>query len=151
LARAVATHVAVSRARLLAALTGVALVAGALVPGVPLGLVVAVCAASWFSVGSSVVSELALALGRARIWNIRFPLENALVAAGAVAGAAVSGASGAIAGMAVATACTFAVLAVPVLPALLRSSGAAGLPPGADTYARFETASVILTTVILRG
>src|SRR5947209_2151583 len=151
LARAVAAHVAVSRARQLAALTVAALVAALVVPGLPLGLVAAVCAASWFSVGSSVVSELALALGRPRVWNARFPLENALVAAAAVAGHAAFGASGAVIGIAAASACTFVVLAAPVVPSLLRSPSAAGLPAGASSYARFETASVILTTVILRS
>jgi O-antigen/teichoic acid export membrane protein len=151
LARAVAAHVAISRARQLAALTAVALVAGALIPNVPLGLVAAVCAASWFSVGSSVASELALALGRPRVWNARFPVENVLVTVAAVVGNATFGTSGAVVGIAFASVCTFAVLAAPVVPVLRRAPSAAGLPAGADRYARFETASVILTTVILRG
>ncbi len=150
-ARTVAEHVAISRARLLAPISVGATLVAIVVPHAPVGLVVAVCASSWFSVGSTITSELALAIGRPRVWNARFPLENLLVLLSAIVGDAAFGITGAIVGIAVATTATFCVLAAFVVPHLARAPRGPGLPPGASSYARFETASVILSTVILRG
>jgi O-antigen/teichoic acid export membrane protein len=102
-------------------------------------------------VGSSVAAELGLAIGRPRLWNARFPLENGLVVVAAPAGLAVSGAHGAIAGMALACAATFAVLYRGVARELRAAPAGAPLPPEAATYARFQTVTVILATLVARG
>lgn len=150
-ARAVAEHVMRSRAGLLTAISVVATVVAIVVPRAPVGLIVAICASSWFSVGSTILSELALAIGLPRVWNARFPLENLLVLGCAIGGDAAFGISGAIVGIAVATSVTFCALGVFVVPHLAGASPGQTLPAGASSYARFETASVIVTTVILRG
>jgi O-antigen/teichoic acid export membrane protein len=150
-ARAVAAEVARSRARVLALLTAAALVLAPTVLDVPPAVVAAVCLAAWCSVGSSVASELGLALARPRVWNARFPLENGLVVVGAIAGHAVSGAHGAIVGMLLACAATFAVLAREVADDLRAAPAGVPLPPEAATYARFQTVTVILGTLVKRG
>ena len=151
LARAVARHVAIGRARALAALTALAVLLALLVPGAPVGLVATVCLAGWFSVGSSIAAELALALGRTRLWNARFVLENLLVVLAAIAGDALLGTSGPIVGLAFAAALTFAVLASGVAPLLRAGAPGVELPAGLGRFARLETASVLILTVVLRG
>src|SRR5436190_11388268 len=105
--RALVARVVRMRVPLLAGLTLAAIPASWLVPGVSVGVALAVCAAAWFAVGSSVVAEVALGLGRTRVWNLRFPLENGLVLVGAVGGHAAFGGVGAILGLPLATAATF--------------------------------------------
>ena len=150
-ARAVAAGVARSRARILGVLTAAALVLAPALLDVPLAVTAAVCLAAWCSVGSSVASELSLALGRPRLWNLRFPLENGLVVAAAPAGYAVGGAHGAIVGLLLATAATFAVLFAGVARELREAPGGVPLPAGAASFARFQTVTVILGTLIKRG
>ena len=150
-ARAVAQSVAVSRARILGVLTAAAVALGPTLLGVPLSVTLVVCAAAWFSVGSSVASELGLALGRPRMWNTRFPLENGLIVLAAPAGHAAGGATGAIVGMALACAVTFAVLATPLVADLRGVLAGEALPAGAVSYARLETVSVVVGTLINRG
>lgn len=150
-ARAVALSTAASRARVLAALSVAVLATLPPVLDVPLPVTLAVCAAMWCSVASSVVSELALALGRTRVWNARFPLENALVVVAAPAGYAAGGADGAIYGLAAASAATLALLS-PGLAGDLRAAPRTGkLPPDAAVYARIQTVSVLLSTLVMRG
>ena len=151
LARTVARSVAISRARILAALTAAAVALAPPVLGVPLLLTLVVCAAAWCSVGSSIASELALAAGRSGVWNIRFPLENALVVVAASAGYATAGAHGAITGMALACAATFAVLFTRLATHLRGARGGPRLPAGAVAYVRLETVSVVLGTIVMRG
>jgi O-antigen/teichoic acid export membrane protein len=150
-ARAVARSVAASRAKTLAVLTAAALIVAPTVLGVPVALTLAVCVAAWCSVGSSVASELGLAIGRTRIWNARFPLENALVVVGAPVGHGLSGSHGAIAGMVLACAATFAMLYRRVAGDLRTAPAGAGLPPEAVAYARLQTITVILGTLVKRG
>jgi O-antigen/teichoic acid export membrane protein len=149
--RAVAVSVGRSRVRVLGALTAAALVAGPLVLDVPVGVTLAVCAAAWSSVGSSIASELALGLGRHRVWNARFPLENGLVVAGAPAGHALLGGDGAIYGMALGCVLAFAMLAPRAMAGLRGTPAGDPLPPEAVGYARLQTATVILGTVVMRG
>ena len=150
-ARAVARSVGASRARMLAVLTVAAAVLAPTVLDVPLAETLTVCAAAWCSVGSTIASELGLALGRARVWNARFPLENGLVVVAAPVGHAVSGAHGAIAGMALACAATFAVLYRWVAGELREAPAGAPLPPEAVAYARLQTVTVTLATLVKRG
>ena len=111
----------------------------------------AVCLAAWCSVGSSIAAELGLALGRPRLWNARFPLENAMVVAAAPAGYTVAGKHGAIAGLLLATALTFGVLFAGIARELREAPAGVPLPPEAMTYARFQTVTVILGTLVKRG
>lgn len=150
-ARAVAANVARSRARILGALTVAALVVVPAFLDVPPAVTAAVCLAAWCSVGSSIASELGLALGRPRLWNARFPLENGLVVAAAPAGYAVAGEHGAIAGLLLATTITFGVLFAGVARELREAPPGIPLPPQAVTYARFQTGTVILGTLVQRG
>ena len=150
-ARAVAASIAASRVRALAALTVAALAIAPPVLDVPLPVTLAVCAAAWFSVASSVVSQLALALGRTRVWNARFPLENALVVAAVPAGYAAGGSDGAIYGLALATAATLALLSPRLARDLRGAPRTDGLPSGAAAYARVQTVSVVLSTLVIRG
>ena len=149
-ARAVAASVASSRARILGVAT-VAAVAGAVALDLSVPLTLVVCAAAWCSVGSSVASELGLAVGRPRVWNARFPLENGLVVVAAPAGHALSGSHGAIGGMALACATTFVVLFQRLAGELRSAPAGAALPPEAATYARLQTITVILGTFVNRG
>jgi O-antigen/teichoic acid export membrane protein len=119
--------------------------------GVPLALTLLVCAAAWCSVASSVASELGLALGRPGLWNLRFPVENALVVAAVPLGYALAGADAAIAGMACACVLTFVLLFGRLAADLHRAAAGGELPPGAAAYARLETVSVVLGTTIKRG
>ena len=151
LARAVARHVAIGRARALAALTTLAVLLAFVVPGANAALVATVCLAGWFSVASSIAAELALALERTRLWNARFVLENLLVVLAAIAGHAALGTTGAIVGLAVAAALTFVVLAAGIGPVLRGAAAGIELPAGLGRYARLETASVLIVTVVLRG
>ena len=144
LARAVARHVAIGRARALAALTTLACLLALVVPGATAGLVATVCLAGWFSVGSSIAAELALALGRTRLWNARFVLENLLVVLAAIAGHALLGTTGAIVGLAFAAALTFVVLAAGDRSLLRGGAPGIGLPAGLGRFARLETASVLI-------
>jgi O-antigen/teichoic acid export membrane protein len=150
-ARAVAAGVARSRARMLALLTVAAAVAGPALLGVSLPVTLAVCLAAWCSVGSSIVSELGLALGRPRVWNARFPLENGLVVVAAVAGHAVAEAHGAIVGLVLACGATFALLLAEVAGELRAAPAGSALPAEAVGYARLQTVTVILGTLVKRG
>jgi O-antigen/teichoic acid export membrane protein len=150
-ARAVARSVAASRAKTLAVLTAAALIVAPTVLDVPIALTLLVCVAAWCSVGSSVTSELGLAIGRPRVWNARFPLENALVVVAAPVGHGLSGSHGAVAGMALACAVTFMVLYRRVAGQLRAAPAGAGLPPEAVAYARLQTITVILGTLVKRG
>ena len=150
-ARAVAASTAASRARVLSALTVAALATLPPLLDVSLSVTLAVCAAAWCSVASSVVSELALAVGRSRVWNARFPLENALVVVAAPVGYAAGGADGAIYGLAAATAATLALLSPGLVGDLRGAPRTSGLPPGAVAYARIQTVSVVLSTLVMRG
>jgi O-antigen/teichoic acid export membrane protein len=150
-ARTVARSVAASRARTLGVLTVAAVGLCPTLLDVPLLEVVTVCAAAWCSVGSTIAAELGLALGRPRVWNARFPLENGLVVVAAPAGHAVSGGHGAVAGMALACAATFGLLYRRVAVDLRGAPAGAPLPPGAVAYARLQTVTVILGTLVKRG
>jgi O-antigen/teichoic acid export membrane protein len=150
-ARAVAASTAASRARVLAALTVVALAIAPPLLDVPLAVMLAVCAAAWCSVASSVVSELSFALGRTKVWNARFPLENALVVAAVPAGYAAGGSDGAIYGLAAATAAALALLSPGLVGDLRGAPRTGGLPAAAAAYARIQTVSVVLSAVVLRG
>ena len=136
---------------MLTGLTVAAAVVGPTLLHVPLLVALVVCAAAWCGVGSSIASELGLAVGRPRVWNARFPLENGLVVVAAPAGHAVSGAHGAIAGLALACAATFAVLFRQVAAELRGAPVGAQLPQGAAAYARLQTVTVILGTLVARG
>ncbi len=150
-ARAVARSVAASRAKVLAALTVIAAVIGPAALHVQLVTALIVCAAAWCSVGSNVASELGLGLGRPRVWNVRFPLENALVVVAAPAGHDLWPAHGAVAGLGLACAITFAVLYQRVARDLRHAPRGAALPPEAAAYARLQTITVILGTIVKRG
>jgi O-antigen/teichoic acid export membrane protein len=150
-ARSMARDVAAGRARLLAVLTVAAVALAPTLLDVPVVVVVAVCAAAWCSVGSSIASELALALRRTRVWNARFPLENSLIVAAAVGGHAALGTRGAIVGMAIASAMTFALLFGGILGELRRAPAGGPLPPEAAMYARLQTLTVVLNTLVTRA
>jgi O-antigen/teichoic acid export membrane protein len=150
-ARAVATSVAAARARVLGAGTVAALALGPLVLDLPVLVVLAVCVAAWSSVGSSIASELALALGRARVWNARFPLENALVIGLALAGHAAFGTHGAIAGMALGCVVVFALLLRVIVRDLRGAPTGPALPAEASAYARLQSLTAIIGTLVTRG
>jgi O-antigen/teichoic acid export membrane protein len=149
--RALVHRVARSRAPLLAALTLAAIPAAWLVPGLPLGVALAVCAAAWFAVASSVLAEVALGLGRTRVWNLRFPIENALVVGAAVGGHAALGHPGAILGLPLATAVTFSLLAPPVAGELRGAPSGAALPPGTLSFARLSSLTVLVFVAVTRS
>ena len=149
--RTVLRRVAASRATVLLTVT---VAAAALVPTllhVPLWITLVVCLAAWWSVASSVASEISLALSRTLAWNLRFPVENTLIVAVVPIGAAVDGAHGALTAMALACVATFGVLYSGLTRDLAAARSGAALPPGATGYARVETLVVILSTVVLRG
>ena len=152
LARALGRRVLATRALALAVLTVLAIAGIELLgSGAPWAVVVAAALAAWFSVGSGIASELALALNRTRIWNARFPLENGLVVVGALVGHAALGSHGAIVGIACAAGATFLVLAPRVLSDLRRVPAEGPVPAGLASYARLQTTTVLLFIMIVRG
>jgi O-antigen/teichoic acid export membrane protein len=149
--RALVARVVRMRVPLLAALTLAAIPASWLVPGVSLGVALAVCGAAWFAVGTSVVAEIALGLGRTRMWNLRFPLENGLVLVAAVAGHAAFGGVGAIIGLPLAMAVTFALLTPAVARELRGAEPGAELPPGTLRFARLTSFTVLVFVAVTRA
>jgi O-antigen/teichoic acid export membrane protein len=150
-ARSLAAAVARSRALTLGALSVAALALTPVLLDIPIWVTAAVCVAAAASVGSSIVAELALALNRTRVWNARFPLENGLVVAAAPLGYEAAGAHGAIGGLLVACVLAFALLLGRMLGALRGPEGGGPLPPEAMRYARLQTGTVALGTLIKRA
>jgi O-antigen/teichoic acid export membrane protein len=151
-ARALATRLSRWRAAQVAAaaLAGgvLALLAPDTFPPVVTAFVVAAIAVD---VGATVAFQTALAFGRTGLWSFRFPLQNVLLACGAVLLYSAFGTAGAVAAIALASGAAMAVGAAAVLPRLLRAPGDGTIPAGALRFGALQAASSLLTQAKERG
>jgi len=126
-ARALVRRVAAARAALLTLLAGAAAAAALLAPGsvsaLEFGLV---GAAAVLGAGATLASQLALGLERTVAWSLRYPLENAVIVAGALVLYPLAGRDGALAAIALGA----ALHALALGPSRRRGRPwAAGTPP----------------------
>jgi O-antigen/teichoic acid export membrane protein len=102
-------------------------------------------------VAATLIYQVALALGRARLWSFRFPLQNTVLVVAALALHATSGVNGAIAAVAIASGSALLV-GIPVAVRELRPAGALpSLPPGALRFGILQGLSGFFVQIALRG
>jgi O-antigen/teichoic acid export membrane protein len=152
-ALALALRVGRTRALLVAVLAALAAAGALLAPGEPRALhVVLVAAAALLGAAATLLSQLCLGLDRTAAWSLRYPLENGVIVAGALALHAGAGLDGAIAAIALGAAAALVLAAATARPAL-RGAGArtAALPAGALRFARLQAVGGALTQIVHRG
>jgi O-antigen/teichoic acid export membrane protein len=103
------------------------------------------------SVAATVVFQTALAFGHTALWSFRFPLQNVILAAGAVGLYAVAGTSGAVAAVALAPGVALALGAPRVAPRLRRAGQDAPIPQGAIRFGLLQALSSLLLQLQQRG
>lgn len=151
-ARALALRIGRARAALLAALAAAALVAALLAPGDLNALQVAlVGVAALLGAAATLLSQLALGLERNAAWSLRYPLENGVIVAGALALYPIAGLDGALAALALGAGAALALGVATAAPALRGAGREAALPAGALRFARLQAAAGTLTQVVHRG
>jgi O-antigen/teichoic acid export membrane protein len=100
--------------------------------------------------GATAVSQVALGLGRIAAWSVRFPLENLILVAAAIALHSWAGTNGAVAALAVAGAAGLGFGAIAV--ADVRAAGRMeGLPRGAIRFGALSALATALLLVCQRG
>jgi O-antigen/teichoic acid export membrane protein len=151
-ARALVRRVAAARAALLTLLVGAAAAAALLAPGsvsaLELGLV---GAAAVLGAGATLASQLALGLERTVAWSLRYPLENAVIVAGALVLYPLAGRDGALAAIALGAAAALALGLATAWPALRGGHATGVVPAGALRFARLQAAGGALTQAVHRG
>ena len=151
-ARALALRVGRTRLLLLVGLAAAAAVGALLAPGdVGPTAIALVAAAALIGAAASLLSQLALGLGRTAAWSLRYPLENGVIVAGALALYPSVGLDGAIAAIALGAAAALALGIATTSPALRGARGGAALPAGVLRFARLQAAGGALTQTVHRG
>lgn len=151
-ALALVRRVAVTRASLLAVLGASAAAGALLAPGSVTALQAgAVASAALLGAAATLVSQLGLGLERTAAWSLRYPLENAVIVAGALVLYPIAGLDGALVGIALGAAAALALSISSAWPALRGARHGAQLPAGALQFARMQAASGALTQVVHRG
>jgi O-antigen/teichoic acid export membrane protein len=151
-ARALALRVGRTRALLLGVLAVLAATGALLAPGEPRVLHVAlVAAAALLGTAATLLSQLCLGLDRTAAWSLRYPLENGVIVAAALALYPAAGLDGAIAAIALGAAAALGLGIAAAVPALRGARSGAALPPGALRFARLQAAAGALTQAVHRG
>jgi PST family polysaccharide transporter len=151
-ALALALRVGRTRALLLAVLAALAAAGALLAPGELRVLpVLLVAAAAVLGGAATLLAQLCLGLERTAVWSLRYPLENGVIVAGALALHAGAGLDGAIAAIALGAAAALVLAATAARTALRGARPAAALPAGALRFARLQAAGGTLTQAVHRG
>ena len=102
-------------------------------------------------VAATLIYQVALALGRPRLWSFRFPLQNTLLVVAVLTLHAAAGVNGAVAAVAIASGGVLLV-GVPVVARQLRpAQPLQSLPPGALRFGILQGVSGFFVQVTLRG
>jgi O-antigen/teichoic acid export membrane protein len=151
-ARALVRRVAAARAALLALLAAATAAVALLAPGSVSALQLAlVGSAAALGAGATLVSQLALGLERTLAWSLRYPLENAVIAGGALVLYPLAGLDGALAAITLGAAAALALAAAATWPALRGARAGGTLPAGTLRFARLQAAGGALTQAVHRG
>jgi O-antigen/teichoic acid export membrane protein len=102
-------------------------------------------------VAASVAFQTALGFGHAGLWSFRFPFQNVLLTASALALYEVAGTTGAIGAIALASGGALLLAAPTVVPRLLRAAPGAPIPAGAMRFGLFQAMSSALGQLQQRG
>ena len=113
--------------------------------------VLLVAAAAVLGTAATLLSQLSLGLERTVAWSLRYPLENAIIVAGALALYPRAGLNGAIAAIALGAGAAFVLGLCTAGPALRGARQGVALPAGVLRFARLQAASGALTQVVHRG
>lgn len=151
---ALALALRIARFRALMVLAAIALVAvlAVVVPErFPTAAALFVSIALVLDVAATLLYQVALALGRPRLWSFRFPLQNTLLVVAALALHATAGVNGAIAAVAIASGGALLV-GVPLVVRQLRpAKPLPALPPGALRFGILQGVSGFFVQITLRG
>jgi O-antigen/teichoic acid export membrane protein len=152
LALALAVRIARFRALMVVAAIGLVVALATVVPErFPTEAALFVSIALALDVAATLIYQVALALGRRRLWSFRFPLQNTLLVVAALALHATAGVNGAIAAVAIASGGALLV-GVPVVARQLRpTKPLASLPPGALRFGILQGVSGFFVQITLRG
>ncbi|MEA2130932.1 MAG: hypothetical protein QOJ85_3823 [Solirubrobacteraceae bacterium] len=150
-ARALVRRVAAARAALLTLLAGAAAAAALLAPGSVSALELGLAAAAVLGAGATLASQLALGLERTVAWSLRYPLENAVIVAGALVLYPLAGRDGALAAIALGAAAALALGLATAWPARRGGHATGVVPAGALRFARLQAAGGALTQAVHRG
>lgn len=102
-------------------------------------------------VAATLIYQVALALGRPRLWSFRFPLQNTILVVAVLTLHAAAGVNGAVAAVAIASGGVLLV-GVPVVTRHLRpAKPLQSLPPGALRFGILQGVSGFFVQVTLRG
>ena len=112
------------------------------------GLVVLALA---LDVGATLASQVALALGRTRIWSFRFALQNAVLVPAALGLYAIAGVPGAVGGIVVASAVALLWTAVSVAGPLRSDASDGEIPPGALRFGVLQGLAGVCNQIVHRG
>lgn len=127
---------------------GLALVERGIFPIVP-SLLVALALA--LEIGATLAFQLTVALGKTIWWSFRYPFQNLLLAAGALALYERTGVDGALAAIAVAAGAALLVGLTVVGRPILSAPRGHQVPPGVSRFFRLQGASSILVLLTHRG
>jgi O-antigen/teichoic acid export membrane protein len=151
-ARALVLRIGRTRALMLVALAAAATGGALVAPGHVRPLEIAlVGAAAVIGTAATLASQLALGLERSAGWNMRYPLENGVIVAGALALYPSSGLDGAIAAIALGGCASLALGIATTRRALRGARSGAALPAGALRFARLQAAGGAFTQIVHRG
>jgi PST family polysaccharide transporter len=151
-ARALTLRAGCTRALMLAALLATALVGALLAPGDLRPLHVALIGtAALLGTAATLLSQLSLGLERTAAWSLRYPLENGVIAIGALALYPATGLDGALAAITFGAAAALALGLASARPALHGARAGTPLPAGTLRFARLQAAGGALTQVVHRG
>ena len=151
-ARALVLRIGRTRALLLGGLAVAAGTAAWLAPGdVAARHVALVGLAAVLGTAATLLSQLALGLERSAAWSLRYPLENGVIVAGALALYPGAGLDGAIAALALGAAAALALGLASTRGSLRGARTGADLPAGALRFARLQAGGGALTQVVHRG
>ena len=151
---ALALALRIARFRALMVVVAIALVAAlsTVVPErFPTEAALFVSIALFLDVAATLIYQVALALGRPRLWSFRFPLQNTLLVVAALALHATAGVNGAIAAVAIASGGTL-LLGLPAVARQLQPARPLPpLPPGALRFGILQGVSGFFVQITLRG
>jgi O-antigen/teichoic acid export membrane protein len=152
LALALALRIARFRALMVGAAIALVVALATVVPDrFPTQAALFVSIALALDVAATLVYQVALALGRPRLWSFRFPLQNTLLVVAALALHATAGVNGAIAAVAIASGGALLVGAPVVARQLRPAKPLPSLPPGAWRFGILQGVSGFFVQITLRG
>lgn len=115
------------------------------------GLAAAIAIAIALDVATTMLTQAGLGMGRTTLWSIRWPLENAVLVASALALWVLDGPEAAVGAVVVAAAVTVTVVSLVVVPDLRSARAGAPLPAGALRFGTLQGLSGLLGLVTARG